>query len=113
MILKDLDNNAYKLSNRICRVLRKSRHSVEFNGSVKASQIFRFLVKFNLIIAGKEVNKRYNSIIIKFLREFVNNWREIPVFNNHPIDFHCVITKTIFIPLLFFLTRKYGFLYGV
>jgi len=101
VVLKDLDNNAYKLNNWIYRVLRKSRHSVEFNGSVKASQISRFLVKFNLIVAGKEINKRCDNIITKLLREFVNNWREIPVFNNNPINFHYVINKTIFI--LFFL----------
>ena len=102
MILKNFDDNAYKLRNWIYRALRKDRYSIESNKNAKASQISRFLVKFNLIIAGKEVNKRYNNTITKLLREFVNNWREIPVPNNNPINFHCVINKTILIPLLLF-----------
>jgi len=73
MILKNLNNNAYKLSNWIYRALRKNRHSVESNKSVKASQIFKSLIKLNLIIARKKINKRRNNIIIKFLREFVNS----------------------------------------
>ncbi len=82
--------------------MRKNRHFIKFNRSVKVSQISRFLVKFNLIIAGKEVNERYNSIIIKFLRKFVNSWRKIPVSNNNPINFYYVINKTILIFLLLF-----------
>ncbi len=69
---------------------------------MKVSQISRFLVKFNLIIAGKEINKRYNNIIVKLLREFVNSWREIPVSDSNPINFYCVVNKTIFILLLLF-----------
>ena len=80
--------------------MRENRHFVEFNKSVKASQISKPLVKLNLIIARKKVNKRRNSIITKLLREFVNSWREIPVSNNNPINFHYVINKAI---LIFFL----------
>ncbi len=73
MILKDFNNNAHKLSNWIYRVLRENRYSVKFNRNIKASQIFKSLVKLNLIIIRKKINKRRNSTIIKLLREFVNN----------------------------------------
>ncbi len=43
-----------------------------------------------------------NNIITKLLREFINNWREIPVSDSNPINFHYVINKTILI-LFFFL----------
>ncbi len=82
--------------------MRESRHSVKFNKSVKVSQISRSFVKFNLIIVRKKVNKRRNSIIIKFFREFVNSWREIPVSDSNPINFYCVIDEAIFVLFLLF-----------